>query len=46
MAFELPERGFVFWPVGTGDSSTVVLDSGKTVVQIDLHELECCDDRE
>ncbi len=46
MAFELPERGFVFWPVGTGDSSTVVLDSGKTVVQIDLHELECCDDKD
>ncbi len=44
MAFELPKRGFVFWPIGTGDSSTVVVDSSAIIVQIDLHELECCDD--
>lgn len=35
----LPDRGFVFWPVGCGDSTTVVLDSD-TVLQIDLHHVE------
>ncbi len=32
---ELPERGVVFWPVGTGDSTTVVVDD-EHVVQVDL----------
>ena len=36
---QLPERGFVFWPVGTGDSTTVCIDE-ETVIQIDLHHLE------
>jgi hypothetical protein len=31
-----PKRGFVFWPVGCGDSTTVVLNP-ETVLQIDLH---------
>lgn len=44
MAFELPEVGFVFWPVGSGDTSTVVVNSSKVVAQIDLRELECCED--
>jgi hypothetical protein len=35
----LPDRGFVFWPVGCGDSTTVVLDS-ETVLQVDLHHVE------
>lgn len=35
----LPERGFVFWPVGCGDSTTVVVD-GETVVQIDIRHAE------
>lgn len=40
----LPSQGFVFWPVGTGDSTTVVVrndDSGDAdvVLQIDLHDL-------
>jgi hypothetical protein len=35
----LPDRGFVFWPVGCGDSTTVVIDS-ETVLQIDLHHVE------
>lgn len=34
-----PDRGFIFWPVGTGDSTTVVVDDG-VVVQIDLHHVE------
>jgi hypothetical protein len=41
--FVLPQRGFVFWPVGTGDSTTIVIDE-KTVIQIDLHHLECSND--
>jgi hypothetical protein len=44
MKFSLPEVGYVFWPVGTGDSSTVVIDAAQTVVQIDMHELESADD--
>lgn len=38
MAFELPDRGFVFWPVGTGDSTTIVVNTD-TVVQVDIHEV-------
>ena len=36
MSLELPESGFVYWPVGTGDSTTVVIDSKEVVVQVDL----------
>lgn len=39
MAFALPSSGFVFWPVGTGDSTTVVLDEDDAVLQVDLHHL-------
>ena len=45
MSFKLPKRGLVFWPVGTGDSTTVCIDD-KTVVQIDLHHLEKADDED
>ena len=38
--FVLPAQGFVFWPVGTGDSTTIAV-TGDVVVQIDLHHLEC-----
>ena len=38
MAFELPKKGLVFWPVATGDSSTIVVKENATVVQIDLHD--------
>lgn len=44
MGTTLPEKGFVFWPVGTGDSSTVVIQSDETVLQIDLHHLSKSDD--
>lgn len=37
--FKLPSRGFVFWPVGTGDSSTIVIKAD-VVMQIDLRHLE------
>ncbi len=39
-SFELPKaKGVVFWPVGTGDSTTIVLQPGKLVMQIDLRHL-------
>lgn len=34
----LPARGAVYWPVGTGDSTTVVIDD-EIVMQVDLHDL-------
>jgi beta-lactamase superfamily II metal-dependent hydrolase len=40
-----PERGAVFWPVGTGDSTTVVI-SDEIVLQIDLHDLALADDED
>jgi hypothetical protein len=45
MSDELPQRGAVFWPVGTGDSSTIVVDD-EVVLQIDLHDLAKADDEE
>ena len=42
MAFELPKRGLVFWPVGNGDSTTIVVDSD-TCLQVDLNHLEKSD---
>ncbi len=43
MSIELPEQGFIFWPVGTGDSTTIVVDDS-TVIQVDLHNTEKSDD--
>lgn len=43
MAFELPERGLVYWPVGNGDSTTIVVDS-ETFLQVDLNHLEQSED--
>lgn len=43
--FEAPERGIIFWPVGTGDSTTVVVDN-QHWVQIDLHQLAASEDDE
>ena len=45
MTFELPERGLVFWPVGNGDSTTIVVDSS-TWLQVDLNHLEKSDDED
>jgi hypothetical protein len=43
--FKLPEKkGVVYWPVGTGDSTTIVLRPGELVMQIDLRHLEKADD--
>jgi len=35
---ELPDQGLIFWPVGTGDSTTIVIDDSH-VVQIDIHDM-------
>jgi beta-lactamase superfamily II metal-dependent hydrolase len=43
VAFELPPRGFVFWPVGNGDSTTIVIDTD-THLQVDLHHCEKAND--
>lgn len=38
-----PQIGAVFWPVGTGDSTTVVV-SDELVLQVDLHDMAKADD--
>ncbi|MDQ1076360.1 MULTISPECIES: hypothetical protein [Microbacterium] len=42
MTEALPTRGAVFWPVGTGDSTTLVI-SEELVMQIDLHDMAKAD---
>lgn len=45
--FKLPDKkAVVFWPIGTGDSTTVVPRVGEIFVQIDLRHLEKADDPE
>src|ERR1700722_4233264 len=39
----MPRRGVMFWPVGTGDSTTIVVDDDH-VVQVDLHDMAKADD--
>jgi beta-lactamase superfamily II metal-dependent hydrolase len=41
-ASSAPRRGIMFWPVGTGDSTTIVVDDGH-VVQVDLHDMAQAD---
>jgi beta-lactamase superfamily II metal-dependent hydrolase len=36
---KLPDPGLVFWPVGCGDSTTVVVNKD-TIVQIDVHHVD------
>jgi hypothetical protein len=45
VSVELPELGVVFWPVGAGDSSTVVV-SDEVVMQVDLNDRAKADDEE
>lgn len=45
MSDSLPTRGAVFWPVGTGDSTTLVI-SEELVMQIDLNDLAKADSAE
>jgi hypothetical protein len=43
--FKLPKKkAVIFWPVGTGDSTTLVLRPDELVMQIDLHHMEKSDD--
>jgi hypothetical protein len=39
----LPDQGVIFWPVATGDSTTVVVDDTH-VLQVDLHDMAKADD--
>lgn len=43
MSFKLPTSGFVHWPVGNGDSTTICVDDD-TVIQVDLHHLDCAEE--
>ena len=36
---ELPDQGLVFWPVGAGDSTTVLVNR-EIIMQVDLNHLE------
>ena len=38
----LTEQGVVFWPVGTGDSTTIVVDD-RLMMQVDLHDTASAD---
>jgi hypothetical protein len=38
-----PTRGAIFWTVGTGDSSTIVIDD-EHVLQVDLHDMAKADE--
>ena len=45
MAIRLPDQGFIFWPVGTGDSTTVrVTDT--VYLQVDLHHMARSEDND
>src|ERR1700730_4183934 len=46
MAFKLPKKGFVFYPVATGDSTTIVVKDNSVIMQVDLHNCESQDDEE
>lgn len=41
---QITKRSVIFWPVGTGDSTTLVLKPGEVVMQIDLRHLAKADD--
>ena len=43
--FALPDCGFIFWPVGTGDSTTIAIDD-EHVMQVDLRQMEASSDEE
>ncbi len=43
MSTQRPNQGFIFWPVGNGDSTTVVIGGGVTF-QVDLNHLESAEE--
>lgn len=36
---ELLKKGFMFWPVGNGDSTTIIIRRDEIIMQIDLHQM-------
>ena len=45
--YKFPDKkSVVYWPVGTGDSTSLVLKPGELIMQIDLRHLEKADDPE
>jgi hypothetical protein len=45
--FALPnKKAVIFWPIGTGDSTTLVLKPNELIMQLDLRHLEKADDPE
>lgn len=45
MTVKLPARGFVFWPVGCGDSTTVKVNEN-VVMQVDIRHMSLSEDDE
>ncbi len=45
MSINLPSRGFLFWPVGNGDSTSIIIDED-TMIQVDLNHLESSEEEE
>jgi beta-lactamase superfamily II metal-dependent hydrolase len=45
MLKQFPRSGFVFWPVGTGDSTTVLVDAG-VAFQVDIHHMVRADQKD
>lgn len=43
MKIELPARGVVFWPIGSGDSTTICVGND-VVMQVDIRHLTAADD--
>ncbi len=43
MEITTPDRGFIFWPVGTGDSTTIRIDE-TVYLQIDLRHMDKSED--
>ena len=39
---DLPTKGFVFWPVGTGDSTTILV-SDDVICQVDINHVKAAD---
>ena len=39
---DLPTKGFVFWPVGTGDSTTILV-SDDVICHVDINHVKAAD---
>ena len=45
MAIQPPDRGFIFWPVGTGDSTTICVDE-TVYMQVDIRHMAKSEDED